>query len=82
MVSDALALSDHADHVLFIVRQNYTPKEMLKIVHDYYSKGKFTKISIVLNDIYKHGLGYGYGYGYRYPYSYGYARTKDSYYGD
>lgn len=82
VVSDALALAEYADHILFLVRQNYTPKDILKVVQDYYNKGKFSKMSIVLNDIYKHGLGYGYGYGYRYPYSYGYGRSNEAYYED
>ena len=78
IVTDAFAISDMADHTLFLVRQNYTPKDLLKTIQDFYANGKFKDISIVLNDIYKSGLGYGYGYGYRYGYGYTYGYTKES----
>jgi hypothetical protein len=34
---------------------------------------KIKNISILLNDIYKSGLGYGYGQSYAYQYGYGYG---------
>jgi capsular exopolysaccharide synthesis family protein len=76
VVTDAFVLSTYADHILFLVRQNYTPKELLKTAEDFYAAGKLKKISIVLNDIYKSGPGYGYGYGYTYGYGYGYYQGK------
>jgi capsular exopolysaccharide synthesis family protein len=86
LVTDAFVMSKFADHTVFVMRQNYSPKEFVKSIDDYYRSGKIKNISILLNDIYKSGLGYGYGqsydYGYHYGYSYGY-RTKsrgDSYY--
>lgn len=78
VVTDAFAITQYADHVLFLVRQNYTPKQLLKTIQDHVSMGKLKDISIVLNDIYKSGPGYGYGYGYNYGYGYGYGyREKD-----
>lgn len=73
LVTDAFVLSALADHTLFIVRQNYTPKSLLKTIDDFHSANKIRKISFVLNDIYKSGPGYGYGYGYAYGYGYGYG---------
>jgi capsular exopolysaccharide synthesis family protein len=73
IVTDAFVLAPYADHTLFIIRQNFTPKNLLKTVQDFYSMGKLTNISIVFNDIYKSGPGYGYGYGYAYGYGYGYG---------
>jgi capsular exopolysaccharide synthesis family protein len=73
IVTDAFALVPLADHTLFLVRQNYTPKTLMKTIHDFYQSGKLQKLSIVLNDIYKSGPGYGYGYGYQYGYGYGYG---------
>lgn len=70
IVTDAFMLSNFADHTLFLVRQNYTHKLLLKTVQDFYSSGKLKNISIVLNDIYKSGPGYGYGAGYGYGYGY------------
>lgn len=80
IVTDAFVLSPLADHTLFIVRQNYTPKSLVKTTNDFYTSGKIKNMSIVLNDIYKSGLGYGYGYGYTYDYyTYGYGRRKNGY---
>jgi capsular exopolysaccharide synthesis family protein len=80
IVTDGFVLSAFADHTLFLVRQNYTPKSLIKTVNDFYESGKLKNISIVLNDIYKSGPGYGYGYGYGYDYySYGYGGRKNGY---
>lgn len=80
IVTDAFVLSSYADHTLFIVRQNYTPKSLVRTTNDFYASGKIKSMSIVLNDIYKSGLGYGYGYGYTYDYyTYGYGKRKNGY---
>jgi Mrp family chromosome partitioning ATPase len=73
MVTDAFVLSAFADHMLFVVRQNYTPKAVLYTLDDYYSSGKLSNISILFNDLRKTGMGYGYGYGYNYGYGYSYG---------
>jgi capsular exopolysaccharide synthesis family protein len=78
IVSDANNLTKHCDHLLFIVRQNYTQKDFLRSVDDFYRIGRIKDVSIVLNDIYKSGPGYGFGtgYGYGYGYSYRFASQK------
>ncbi|MFM7859111.1 MAG: polysaccharide biosynthesis tyrosine autokinase [Flammeovirgaceae bacterium] len=64
IVSDAFAISDHADHCLFVVRQRYTPKPMLRTVDGFHRVGKLRNVSVVLNDVHSTGLGsYGYEYG-------------------
>ena len=74
IITDAFPLTDFVDHTIFLVRQNYTPKELLKTVQDYFASGKLKNISIVFNDVYRSGPGYGYGHGYGYSYNgYGYA---------
>jgi capsular exopolysaccharide synthesis family protein len=73
IVTDAFVLSGYADHTLFLVRQNYTPRNLLQTIEDFYASGKLKNISIILNDIYRSGPGYGYGYGYAYGYNYGYG---------
>lgn len=82
LVTDAFVLSKYADHTVFVVRQNYTPKTFLRNISDFYNTGKLKNISLILNDIYKSGFGYGYGYGYGYSYAYGYGKKKngDGYY--
>ncbi|MGB4974907.1 MAG: hypothetical protein WBO32_19715, partial [Cyclobacteriaceae bacterium] len=60
-------------HTVFVLRQNYTPKQFIKSIDEYHKSGKLKSMSILLNDIYKSGLGYGYGQGYAYYYGYGYG---------
>jgi capsular exopolysaccharide synthesis family protein len=86
IVTDAFVLSGFADHTIFLVRQNYTPKDFLKTIEDFFATGKLKNISIVLNDIYRSGPGYGYGYGYNYGYGFGYGydskASGNDYYSD
>lgn len=81
IITDAFPLAVYADHTIFLVRQNYTPKELLKAAQDYYTSGKLKNISIVFNDVYKSGPGYGYGYSYGYGYAYGYGKKGKNGYG-
>jgi capsular exopolysaccharide synthesis family protein len=76
IVTDAFSVTPYADHTVFLVRQNYTPKDLLKTAHEFHVSGKLKNISLLLNDIYKSGPGYGYGYGYTYGYGYGYTSGK------
>ena len=67
LVSDSLELIRHADATLYIVRFNYTHKNMLTYVNEKYKSGEIKHISIVLNDyVEKARKGYGYGYTYGY----------------
>jgi len=70
LVSDAVELLKYADSTLYIVRQNYSQKGMLKMINEKYIKEEISNISIVLNDFtmklrygYSNSYGYGYGYG-------------------
>lgn len=73
LVTDAFVISKYVDHTVFVLRQNYSPKEFVRSIDEYYKSGKLKNMSILLNDIYKSGLGYGYGQGYAYNYGYGYG---------
>ena len=65
LVSDSLELIKHVDATLYVVRYNYTHKNMLSFVNDKYKTGEVKHISLVLNEyVEKNGRGYGYGYGY------------------
>lgn len=90
-VTDAFVLSKYADHTLFVVRQDYTPRGAFLAIEDFYTSGRLSQISILFNDLRKMGLGYGYGYGYNYGYGYGYRYgyygrskngTSEGYYSD
>ena len=75
IVADALLLVSFADTVLFLVRHNYTRKQMLlNVLNTLYSR-KVSNINIIINDlpISKNRFGSAYGYGYNYNYAYGYG---------
>lgn len=74
LVSDALELAQYADVTLYIVRQNYTKKDMITLLNTRIKRGELTNASVVLNGYEnkaKYGTAYGYGYGYG-AYSNGY----------
>jgi hypothetical protein len=78
LVSDALELAQYSDVILYIVRQNFTKKEMITLLNNRVKRGELKNTSIILNGFQnkaKYGAGYGYGYGYGYgntTYSNGY----------
>jgi capsular exopolysaccharide synthesis family protein len=78
LVSDALELAQYCDVTLYIVRQNFTKKEMITLLNNRVKRGELNNTSIILNGFQnkaKYGAGYGYGYGYGYgstTYSNGY----------
>jgi len=78
IVSDAVELLKYADATLYIVRQSYTQKAMLKMINDKFAKDEIKNISIVLND-FKMKFKYGYGSGYGYGYGYGYGKYAKGY---
>ncbi len=73
LVTDAFVISKYVAHTVFVLRQNYSPKAFISSINEYYQSGKLKNMSILLNDIYKSGLGYGYGQGYAYHYGYSYG---------
>ncbi|MEO8534980.1 MAG: polysaccharide biosynthesis tyrosine autokinase [Flavobacterium sp.] len=77
LVSDALELAQYADVTLYIVRQNYTKKDMITLLNNRIKRGELNNASIVLNGYEnkaKYGSGYGYGYG---AYSNGYHEEEE-----
>jgi capsular exopolysaccharide synthesis family protein len=81
IVSDALELAEYCDVILYIVRQNFTKKQMIRSLNTRVNRGELNNISIVLNGFEnkaKYGTGYGYGYGY----GYGNKTYSDGYHDD
>ena len=80
LVSDAVELAQYADVTLYIMRQNYTKKDMVMLLNNRFKRGELNNISIVFNGYQnkaKYGSGYGYGYGYSYAnYSQGYHEDE------
>ncbi|WP_456314068.1 polysaccharide biosynthesis tyrosine autokinase [Pseudomonas shirazensis] len=76
LVSDALELAQFADVTLYIVRQNYTKKDMITLLNTRIKRGELNNTSIVLNG-YENKAKYGtYGYGYG-TYSNGYHEEEE-----
>lgn len=59
LVSDAQILSHYADASIFVMRQEYTPKDRIKFVNDLYRQGKVSNLGIVVNGV-KDERWYGY----------------------
>jgi Mrp family chromosome partitioning ATPase len=81
LVADAYMIMKHTDVNLYVVRQNFTNKDVLRFANDLDEKNRVENISLVLNDVSSGSGVYGYGkYGYSYGYGYGYGYggyTKD-----
>ncbi|UWY28646.1 polysaccharide biosynthesis tyrosine autokinase [Flavobacterium sp. TR2] len=76
LVADSLELVQFADVTLYIVRQNYTKKDMITLLNTRLKRGELSNVSIILNGYEnkaKYGTGYGYGYG---AYSNGYHEEE------
>lgn len=67
LVADSLELAQYCDVTLYMVRQNFTKKEMITLLNNRVNRGELHNTSIILNGFEnkaKYGGGYGYGYGY------------------
>ncbi len=67
LVADAIELAPHVDATLYIMRQNYTKKDMVSLLNNRHQREEIKNVSIVFNGFEnraKYGTGYGYGYGY------------------
>lgn len=85
IVTDAVLLSRFSDAVIFVVRQNYSTKDVIHLVDDLHVKKDVKNIGILINDI-KASSYYGYGrrynYGYGYGYGYNYSNGEEDYYNE
>ncbi len=63
IVSDTYLLNRLSDNVLFVCRQNYTPREATELINEVYQKGSLNGMGLILNGVDKE-IEYGYGYGY------------------
>ena len=77
IVSDSMPLMELVDLNIYIFRQNFTKRELLKFANSFYDSEKIKNLSIILNDVdfsnhyaYNYGYNYGYNFGYNYDESY------------
>ena len=76
LVSDAYQLMQYSDVNIYIARQSYTEKGILKGIDIKYKNKEVENIAFLLND-YETKSGYGYGHGYGYGYGYGYFEDEN-----
>lgn len=66
LVADAMILMELTDVNLYVVRENYTTKEMLNYGLTSLVEKKFNHLGLILNDVRPKSNSYQYGYGYKY----------------
>lgn len=74
MVSDSFHLLKFSDLLVYVVRSNYTEKELLAYAKSVADDHHVSKMGLVLNDVNKSEMRYGYGG----KYSYGYVAEKEN----
>jgi capsular exopolysaccharide synthesis family protein len=75
-VADSMLLTKYSDINIFVLRQNYSPKTVLRVIDEIYTAGKMKNMGIVINDVNQssiYGLRKGYGFGYGFSFGYGYG---------
>jgi len=60
VVSDTYLLNRVVDNCIYVVRQNFTPRDACGLINQIYAEGKLNKMSIILNGT-NEGSGVGYG---------------------
>ena len=79
LVADAVELAKYSDVTLYIMRQNYTKRDMVTLLNNRHKRAELNNVSIIFNG-YENKAKYGYAYGYGYGYSY--AHYSDGYHED
>ncbi len=72
LVTDALLISKFSDANIFVVRQEYSNKNIVSILNELENNKQINNLSILINDV-KIGRGYGNRYAYKYGYKFGYG---------
>ncbi len=81
-VADTFILAKYADVNLFVIRQAYSPKNILKILDEIYVSQRVKNMGIVFNDVNQsviYGLKKGYGFNYGFSHGYGYSDGQGYY---
>jgi len=70
LVTDTMLISQFSDATIYLVRANFTEKNLLDFSKDLYTSGKLKNMAYVINSVgaskshaYSYNYGYGYGYG-------------------
>lgn len=73
-VTDAVLIARFCDANIFVLRQNYSSKNVVNVVEELHVNKKMNNMGIIINDVNPsviYGLKYGYGFTYGYNYGYG-----------
>jgi capsular exopolysaccharide family len=73
LVSDSLSLAQYVDMTIYVIRQNYSKKEVVDIANQMRINDRLPNMGLLINDIESsRSMGYNYYYGYSNNYNYGY----------
>ncbi|MGC6470163.1 MAG: GumC family protein [Flavobacteriales bacterium] len=78
LVTDALLIMEYSDINLYVVRQNYTTKDMIYNFNEMFKVNKIKNLNLIVNGITTNQSAYGYGYGYGNTYGYGYYQKDNN----
>lgn len=77
LVTDTLIISQLVETSLYVVRSDFTPKNILEFSVNLAERGKIVNMAYVINNVGSNYKGYSYKYGYDYSYNYGYGYGYD-----
>lgn len=72
LVADSTIITKYADVTLYLIKANYTEKQILPFINNLKQQNKIQNTSIIFNNV-GQNIGYGKGYSYAYQYNYGYG---------
>ena len=72
LVADSTIITKYADVTLYLIKANYTQKQILTYINNLKQQNKIQNTSIIFNNV-GENIGYGKGYAYQYNYGYGYG---------
>ena len=76
LVTDTLLISKFSDATLYVVRANFTEKELLNHSLEFSKKNQLKNMGFVINSVGESKKSYGSKYGYNYGYGYGYGEDE------
>jgi capsular exopolysaccharide synthesis family protein len=79
LVADALLIARFSDTNILVLRQNYSSKNVLKVIEELHLNKKMNNMGVIINDVNPSvifGLKYGYGFSYGYGFGYGYEEGQ------
>jgi len=77
LVADTTIIAKYADVFLYVIRANFSDKQILPYINNLKKQNKIKNTSIIFNNV-GQNEGYGRGYAYAYQYNYGYGYGYDN----